>query len=276
MKKINLCKPDLTYKELKLVKKIFDDGSVSHGKYISLFEKEFSSLLGVKHSIAVNSCTSGLYCLALYFKKFFKRSEVLVQSFTWNASVNSIVNAGFKPVFLDISISELEVSLDEIKKNFNNKTAGIVIVHYAGRINQQIEEISRFAKSKKIFLIEDCAETLNTQINKKKSGTFGHGVFSFYGTKNITTGEGGMITTNSNKINDWVRKFIAHGVKKNSFGKRPFIWNRNSVIPGQNFRLSNLQAGIGLIQLRRHKKMLFSRYEIAKIYYKKLQIYKYN
>jgi dTDP-4-amino-4,6-dideoxygalactose transaminase len=270
MIKVDLCKPDLTIKEIDIIKKIFLDGSISHGKYISLLEKKFSSMLGVKYSIAVNSCTSGLYCLALYYKKLLNSGEVLVPSFTWNASVNSIKNAGLTPVFLDINKKTLDVDLSEIKKKTTPKTIGLMIVHYAGRINQQIKEISYFAKKKKLFLIEDCAETLNTEIDKKKSGSYGHGVFSFYGTKNITCGEGGIITTSSEEINQWIRTFIAHGVVKNSFGKNPYPWNRNSVIPGQNLRLSNLQAGIAYVQAKRLGSMQKKRITIAKQYYSSL------
>lgn len=266
--KVNLCSPDLSLNELNIVKKVFKDGSVSHGKYISLFENKFSELLSVKHAIAVNSCTSGLYCLALYYKNIYHSGEVLVPSFTWNATVNSIVNAGLRPVFLDIDFKKIDVTLEEIKKKYSKKTIGIMLVHYAGRANQEISAIAKFAKKKKLFLIEDCAETLNTLAGKKKTGSFGHGVFSFYGTKNITTGEGGIISTNSDDINNWLRKFIAHGVVKGSYGKKPYPWNRNAVIAGQNFRLSNLQAAIGYVQIQRSNQMHKKRVKIANRYYK--------
>ncbi len=265
---VPLCKPDFNDKDTKTIEKILKAGDVSHGKYVGIFEKDFSKLIGTNFAISVNSCTSGLYCVSKYLKdknNYKKKSNILVQSFTWNASVNTISLAGLTPKFLDINPLTLEVDLDEIKKKIDKNTVGIMIVHYAGRINKNISKISNYCKRNKLHLIEDCAETLNTSLNKKVSGSFGYGIFSFYGTKNISTFEGGMITTNDKLFYNWCKKFIAHGVDKTR--KKKFPWNRDAQIPGQNFRLSNLQAAIGINQLKRSQYFKRKRQAVADLYY---------
>ena len=240
--KIPLCKPSINKKEIKLVQKSLQSSWLTHGPYNTRFEELFNKKFNIKYSIAMNSCTSALECAV---KSLGVKGEIIIPSFTWVSTANAILNCGSKPVFTDIDYKTRNINLENIKKCVTNKTIAIIVVHFAG-LPCEMNKISKFCKKKNIKIIEDSAETLGAKINGKYTGSFGIGCFSFFPTKNITTTEGGMLTTENKKVYDYVKKLIAHGIDKNI--KRKF-WHRVAVLPGHNFRMPNHLAAIGYSQL---------------------------
>jgi dTDP-4-amino-4,6-dideoxygalactose transaminase len=261
---VPLCRPDVGREELDAIAKVFAAGTLSHGPEVREFERLFAERIGVRHAIALNSCTSALYLLCLYIYERFGRGEVIVPSFTFVASANSICCAGLVPRFVDVEWSTGLITAREIAAAINERTRGIMVVHYAGQ-PCAMTEISALAREHNLVLIEDCAECLGPKINGKSVGSFGYGTFSFYSTKNITTGEGGMITTDDDDLAIWARLRMAHGVSKGSYARDGVVkkWYRNAVVSGHNFRLSNIQAAMGIVQLRRLDDMNSRRVEVA-------------
>lgn len=259
MRHIKLTKPSIDTKELKIISKSIKSGWLTHGKYNQLFEKKFTKLIKSNYSVSMNSCTSALECALKIIKQ---KGEVIIPSWTWVSTCNAVLNTGNIPVFVDVDINSRNITAEEILKKINKKTIAVIVVHYAG-LPCEMDKIVDLTKRKKIFLIEDSAETLGGTYKGKMSGSFGVGCFSFFPTKNITTCEGGMITLKSFKHYDYVKKLIAHGIdnklKKNK-------WNREAILPGHNFRLPNHLAALGLSQLKKLKKFNAKRRKIAKKY----------
>jgi len=259
MKKIPLFKSILKKQDYKVVEKSLKTGWLTHGSNNLLFEKKFNELIGSKYSISMNSCTSALECSLKIIKK---KGEVIIPSWTWVSTANAVINTGNTPVFADVDINSRNITGEEIKKNITKKTIAAIIVHYAG-LPCEMDEILKITKKNNIELIEDSAETLGATWKKKYTGSFGTGCFSFFPTKNITTTEGGMLTTNSKEKYLEIKKLIAHGIDKN---KKKNFWNRESVLPGHNFRLPNHLAALGISQLKNLKKFNHQRRKIARTY----------
>jgi len=257
--KIPLCKPVIGNEEIKLLNKSLKSGWLTHGPYNKKFESLFIKKFNTKYAIAMNSCTSALECAV---KSLGVKGEIIIPSFTWVSTANAVLNCGSKPVFADVDYNTRNINLLNIKKCITKKTIAIIVVHFAG-LPCDMNEIVRFCKKKNIKIIEDSAETLGAKVNNKFTGTFGIGCFSFFPTKNITTTEGGMLTTNNEYIDKYVRKLIAHGINKNMNKK---FWHREAVLPGHNFRLPNHLAALGYSQLKKIEKFNRSRNKIADLY----------
>jgi len=264
---VPLCKPDVGNEELNAVGVVFQTGQLSHGPSVSEFEMLFASRINCAHAISLNSCTSGLYLAFSYIHEKFGKGEVIVPSFTFVASANAIVCADMIPRFAETNWETGNISADLIAPLINKKTKAIMVVHYAGR-PCNMSEIMQLAGKHNLPVIEDSAECLGAKIAGKEVGSFGVGVFSFYSTKNITTGEGGMITTNDKEFADWCRLKLAHGIQKKSYVRKGIKqkWFRNAIIPGQNFRLANFQAAMGIVQLNKLDKMNEKRRIVAEKY----------
>ncbi len=271
MKKIPLCIPSIDDKEYKVLKKILKSKWLTHGHYNDLFEKNFAKYLGVRYALSLNSCTSALE-LSIKANNLKKTDEVIVPSFTWVASANAIINGGATPVFCDSDLNTRNTTAENIEKCITKKTKALMIVHYGGQ-TCEMDKILKLVKKYKIILIEDSAETIGSKWKNKMAGSFGIGCFSFFPTKNITTGEGGMITSNNKKFIDKCKLLIAHGIDKSTLQresiKKP--WIKISVLPGHNFRLSNLLAGIGYEQLKKLDKLNLQRKKAASKYFKYLK-----
>lgn len=266
MSKIQLFKSFLDKKDFQVMKNSLESGWLTHGKNNLIFEKKFSQYIKTKYAISMNSCTSALECSLKMLKK---KGEVIIPSWTWVSTANAVINTGNKPVFADVDLNSRNILFEEIKKGFTKKTVAIIVVHFAG-LPCDMEKIVQFAKLKKILLIEDSAETLGASYKKKLTGTFGIGCFSFFPTKNITTTEGGMLTTNNKKDYLRIKKLIAHGINKE---KKPVFWHREADLPGHNFRLPNHLAALGVGQLSKLESFNKKRRAIAKKYDKFLSRY---
>ena len=259
MKQIPLFKPILANNDYRSIVKSLKTGWLTHGYNNLKFEKIFCKLIGVKYAISLNSCTSALECA---LKTIKKKGEVIIPSWTWVSTANAVLNTGNTPVFADVEINSRNLTAEEIKKYISKKTIAIIVVHYAG-LPCEMDNIVRLAKKNKIELIEDSAETLGATWKNKQTGSFGIGCFSFFPTKNITTTEGGMLTTNSIEKYIEIKKLIAHGISKE---KRKHFWYREADLPGHNFRMPNHLAALGVSQLSNLQKFNKKRLKIAKIY----------
>ena len=257
--KIPLCKTNLDKKDISVIVKSLNSGWLTHGSKNIEFEKNFNNLFGTKYSVSMNSCTSALECS---IKSQNIKGEIIVPSWTWVSTINAVLNCGCKPVFGDVDINSRNITAKFIEERITKKTKAVIIVHYAG-LPCKMDYIVKVCKKYKIKLIEDSAETLGAKFKNKYTGTFGVGCFSFFPTKNITTAEGGMLTTNDKRVYLHTKKLIAHGILKKN---KSFPWKREAELPGHNFRLPNHLAALGNNQLNKLKKFNFKRNLIAKKY----------
>lgn len=251
--KIPLARAFITDQELSAVNEVLRSGWLTHGPKNSEFEAQFADYIGVKHAISMNSCTSALF-LALVANDI--KGEVILPSFTFVASANAVVTAGAMPVFADISLKTYTIDPYSIESFLNDKTEAIMVVHYGGQCCE-MDKISEICRKHNLLLIEDSAETIGGMYKGKKSGNWGIGCFSFFPTKNITTGEGGMFTTNNDTLAEKVRAYTGHGIVKSTFEriKTQKPWFRAASYPGYNFRMSNILAAIGVEQMKKIDRM---------------------
>ena len=243
------------------VKDILDSGQLAAGKYVQLFEQNWSKMNNCKHGIAVSS---GGGALEVLFRSLdLKNKEVIVPTNTFIATYNSAMFAGAKPVLADVSYKNMCLDLENVKKNYNENTGAICLVHIGGIITNEIENIKNFCDEKKIYLIEDAAHAHGSSFNDKHSGEFGVGAaYSFFSTKTFTSGEGGMIVTNNKDLSDKC-------ISMRDYGKKSQWESVHTSISG-NFRMSNLTASIGNVHISEEKNFISKREKIADFYTKNL------
>ena len=196
---IQLTQPSFNNKEYELLKKTLDSGWVTEGKKVQVFEKKFSNFQKTKYSLATNSCTSALL-ISLKALGIKQNDEVLVPAFGWPTTANVVEFLGAKAIFVDINKDDFNIDTGQIEKKINKKTKAIITVHLFG-LASNIDEIIKITKKYNLKLVEDAACAIGTKYKKQFTGNFGDfGCFSFHPRKLITTGEGGMLTFNDNKI----------------------------------------------------------------------------
>ncbi len=225
---------------------------IGTGPKVALFEERFRALKGRKHAVAVNSCTAALH-IAMLAIGIRQGDEVITTPMTFCATVNAIIHAGGIPVLADCDRNTFNIDPDEIEKKITSNTRGILIVHFAGRACN-MDAIMELAKRYDLFVIEDCAHAIETSYKGIPAGCFGDvGCFSFYVTKNITTGEGGIIITDDDRIAERVKMLALHGMSKDA-------WKRFSdegykhyevIHAGFKYNMMDMQAAIGLHQLKK-------------------------
>jgi dTDP-4-amino-4,6-dideoxygalactose transaminase len=260
--KITNAKPFFPQDDIPLIldeiKKSLEAGILTFGPNVSRLEKEFAEYAGVKNAIAVNSGTSALEIALRYYD--LKGGEVIVPTNSFVASANAVILAGGKPVFVDIKQETLCLDPDDVKKKITSKTKGIMVVHLAGLIPPEINEIKEICEEKNLFLIEDAAHAHGSSLNDKHAGSFGDvGCFSFFPTKPMTTGEGGIITTNNEEIAEFAKIVRHHGKEGNEHTKI-----------GYNWRMSEINAILGVYQLNRLDEFVRARNRIASRYVEEL------
>lgn len=260
---IPISQPSITQKEIDFVTDAVKSGWVSSlGKYIDRFETEFAAFCGVKHAVSTANGTVAIH-LALVALGIKEGDEVIVPDFSFIATANAVRHTGAIPVFADIDPHNLCISVASIRKKISSKTKAIMPVHIYGH-PADMPAINTLAKEHNLIVIEDAAEAHGSSINGQKTGSWGIcGTFSFYGNKNITSGEGGMITTNSDELNERLRFLRDHAMSKE---KR--YWHTEI---GYNYRMTNLQAALGVAQLERADELLAKRKTIYGWYKKYLQ-----
>ncbi|HVP22612.1 MAG TPA: DegT/DnrJ/EryC1/StrS family aminotransferase [Conexivisphaerales archaeon] len=237
---------------------ILKSGMLTLGSYTKRFEEEYAMMHGVKYAIAVNSGTSAIE-IALRAIKLNPGDEVIVPTNTFTATAAAVFFAGGKPVLADVNPETLTLDLQTVAPKLTSRTRGILMVHIGGLVSPDTPELAKLAKDSKMFLVEDAAHAHGSSYQGVKAGSFGDaGSFSFYPTKVMTTGEGGMITTNDESIANRCRVFRDQG--KESF-------NSNTIIElGYNWRMNEISAAIGITQLRRLEWMIAVRNKLAEIY----------
>lgn len=241
---------------LKQVDEILESGQLTLGKYTREFEERFAAYVGTKYAVAVNSGTSALEIPLRALD--VKGHSVIVPTNTFFATPASVVHAGGEVIFSDVT-ENLCIDPESVKENIKKDTKGVIVVHIGGVVPPQIKEIQEICEDHNLFLIEDAAHAHGSTLDGKMAGGFGDAAaFSFYPTKVMTSGEGGMITTDDKKIYERALVFRDQG-------KAGFFGNVHTEM-GYNWRLSEIHAAVGLSQFARLEAFIADRRKIAKIY----------
>ncbi len=259
---IALAQPHLTGNEYKyLIDAFLSTWISSAGKYITQFEESFSDYCGVKFGVAVSNGTTALH-LALAALEIGEGDEVIVPDITFAATINAVIYTGATPVIVDIEEDSWCIDPDEIEKAITSKTKAIIPVHIYGQ-PCDMGRICDIAIKNNLYIVEDCAEAHGAAWNGQKVGSFGTiSCFSFFGNKVITTGEGGMCITNDEQLNEKMRILRDHGMSKS----RRYYHE----IVGFNYRMTNLQAAIGVAQVERIEDILEWRFKLEGKYREEL------
>ncbi|AAL80891.1 DegT/DnrJ/EryC1/StrS family aminotransferase [Pyrococcus furiosus DSM 3638] len=251
---IPIAKPLIGEEEINAVIEVLKSGMLAHGKEVEAFEREFASYIGVKHGIAVVNGTAALD-IALKALKIKPGDEIITTPFTFIASANAILFQGAKPVFADIDPKTYNLDPDEVLEKINEKTKAIIVVHLYGQ-PADMKAFKEIAEDYKLYLIEDCAQAHGAEFEGQKVGTFGDiAAFSFYPTKNMTTGEGGMVLTNDDELARRARLIRNHGQTEKYLHEEL----------GYNLRMTNIAAALGRVQLRKLDKWNEIRIENAEL-----------
>lgn len=241
---ISIAQPLIGKKEKEAVINVLESGNLAYNRKCKIFEQKFAKFCGVRYGVSTNSGTAGLH-LALLAMDIKRGNEVITTPFSFIATANAILYVGAKPVFADIDKRTFNIDPQSIIKKITKKTRAIVVVHLYGQ-SCEMRTIKKIAKKYRLLILEDAAQAHGAEYNGKKVGSFGDvAVFSFYATKNMTTGEGGMIVTNSKKIAETARILCDQGQTKKYYFE----------LLGYNYRMTEIAAVIGLQQLRKIEKI---------------------
>jgi perosamine synthetase len=265
--------PWITRADKKSVLEALDSRWLTGGPKAVNFERLFANYVGVKHAISVDSCTAALH-LSMRALDIKAGDEVIVPVLTFAATANAPIFCGAKPVFVDIDERTFNINPKDILEKISPRTKAIIPVHYAGQACD-MREISEIAKDHKLFVVEDCAHSLGSEYGNTKTGNFGiMGCFSFYPTKIITTFEGGMVTTNDEKIDKRLRTLREHGMTRTAIDRElNESWYYDVCELGYNYRLSEPQAALGITQLARIDEGIKRRKKVADFYTDRLGKY---
>jgi perosamine synthetase len=258
--------PWINDSDKKIISKSINSRWLTNGPYLEKFQNKIKYFIGSKFALGVGSATQGLH-LSLKSLGIRSGDEVIVPSFTFAATANAVIYCGAKPIFVDIQTDSFNINPDVILDHISDKTKAIIPVHYGGQ-SCDMNEILNIANKNNLFVVEDCAHSLGSTYKKKHCGNLGDlGCFSFYPTKIITTGEGGMITTNNKKLDYKIKilrsqgmNILPHQREKNS------EWEYDIIDLGYNYRLDEIRSALGFSQSRRINSANNARIRIAKKY----------
>lgn len=260
-------RPSIGDEEIKEVIATLKSGWITTGPRTKLFEERFRDYIGCQHAIAVNSCTAGLH-LALLAAGIGPGDEVITTPYTFAATGEVIIQTGARPVFVDIEADSLNIDPVAIERAITAKTKAIIPVHIAG-LPCRMTEIMALAEQHHLVVIEDAAHAFAAEYRGQKIGNIGHiTAFSFYATKNLTTGEGGMVTTNDPEYAEKMRLLSLHGLSKDAWKRYSAegSWYYEIVYAGYKYNMSDIQAALGLQQLQRTASFQATRASYAKKY----------
>lgn len=254
---IPVANPSLNESDIQSVIQALKENRLSSGKYAEKFEREFAKFIGVKYAVSVNSATAALQ-LMLATNDMGSGDEIITTPYTFAATANSIVLQNAKPVFVDIEADSYNIDPSKIEEKITDKTKAIMLIHYGGQ-SSDMNSILEIAKKHNLLTFEDAAPAVGAIYNGKKIGGIGDAAaFSFFPDKNLTTGEGGMLTTNSEKIAERARIMKKHGASKRYYHTEI----------GWNFKLPDPNAALGINQLKQLPSIIQEKNRIAKNYTK--------
>jgi dTDP-4-amino-4,6-dideoxygalactose transaminase len=246
----------------KGIGEVLKSGQLAMGKYVTEFERRFAEFVGTKYAVGVNSGTSALeICLRAID---VRGSSVIVPTNTFMATATSVIHAGGKVIFSDVQKKDLCMDSEDLNEKIQKDTKAVILVHIGGIISTQLKAIQEICGDNKLLLVEDAAHAHGSMIDGKKAGALDiAGAFSFYPTKVMTCGEGGMITTNNDEIYKKALMLRDHGKPDHRFNKHTEF--------GYNWRLSEIHAVIGLEQMNNINWILSERRRIARTYDERLR-----
>ena len=260
------CLPFIGEEEIAEVADSLRSGWVTTGPKVKRFEQEFAAYVGVKHAIAVNSCTAALHT-SLAALGVGPGDEVIVPTLTFCATANVVVHLGATPVIVDVD-QNFHMSFEAVCRAITPRTKAIVPVHYGGQACS-LREILALADAHGIPVVEDAAHAAGADYDGRKIGSHGRAVcFSFYAIKNMTTGEGGMVTTDDDDLAARIRLLSLHGMSRDAWKRytEAGSWYYEVLEPGYKYNMTDIQASLGIHQLRRLDGFIRRRQEIAAMY----------
>lgn len=267
--KIPIARPLFGQEEIDAVAGPLTSGWVVQGPKVAEFERKFASYVGAPHAVAASNGTTALH-LGVAALGLQPGDEVVVPAFTWVATANAVEYQGAKAVFCDIDLDTFNSGAREIESRITEKTVGIIPVHLFG-LCADIDPILALARELGLWVLEDAACAFGASVGGRQAGTFGDAAaFSFHPRKSITTGEGGMVTTASERVAQAVRSMRDHGASAASPSGAPFLMADFDVL-GYNYRMTDLQAAVGCVQMDRADFILAERRRRAAIYDEQLR-----
>lgn len=242
---------------LKQIDECLSSGMVAAGKKVREFEEFWANYTRSKHAIA---CGSGGAALEIIMRALdLKGKDVLVPTNTFIATVNAIIFAGGNPIFLDTDSKSMGVSLGEIKSKLTKNTVGVIVVHIGGIITSEMEDIAQWCRQQRLWLVEDAAHAHGSELNGKRAGQFSLATaYSFFATKVVTCGEGGMVVCNDDGLADLCRSYRDYGKKSQ--------WESVHTVFSSNYRMGETDAIVGLQQVKRLDDFIASRQQVADYY----------
>jgi UDP-4-amino-4-deoxy-L-arabinose-oxoglutarate aminotransferase len=260
-------RPSITEAEVLEVSEALRSGWITSGPRTAAFEKEFSAYVGARFGIAVTSATAGFHIL-LHALGIGSGDDVITPSLTWPSPINMAVNVGARPVFADIDRRTFQLDPASVEKVLTPRTKAIIPVHFGGQ-PCDLDALRALCERRGPILIEDAAHATGTEYRGKRIGSGRNpAVFSFHAIKNLTTGEGGFITVSDEKLRDRLISLRFHGVDQDAWKRYTREATRNYDVfePGWKYNLTDLQAALGLAQLKRIKEMNGRRTKLAQLY----------
>ncbi len=262
--------PSIENAEIDEVVAVMQSGWLGTGPKVAQFEQNFAEYKGIKHAVALNSCTAALH-LSILAAGIGVGDEVITTPLTFCATINAIIHAGATPVLADIDPVTMNIAPDEVKAKITKRTKAILPVHFAGR-PCDMDALCHIANSHKLKIIEDCAHAIETIYKGRNVGTFGDfSCFSFYVTKNVVTGEGGMVLTRSEEDAARIKMLALHGMSKDAWKRFDDEGYKHYQVVecGYKYNMMDLQAAIGIHQLERveanwkRREQIWNMYNIA-------------
>lgn len=269
---IPLARPDVTGEEIEAVSEVLRSGWWTTGPKVTAFEDAVASFLGSGvHCVALNSCTAGLY-LALKALNIGPGDEVIVPTWTFAATSHVVEWAGATPVLCDVLPSTLTIDPDQVERLFTPRTRAVMPVHLAG-YPCEMEPLREVVEGRDIVIVEDAAHAFGTRYGEKLIGSFGSAaVFSFYATKNLACGEGGMLVTSDRALAEEVRRLSYFGINKEAWQQRgKDSWYYEIAEMGYKFNMDSMHAALGLVQLQKIDRLNARRLELARLYHDNLR-----
>jgi len=252
---IPVARPAIGQDEISAVTAVLESGMLASGERVAEFEKKFADYCGTTHAVAINNGTAALHA-ALLAADIGSGDEVIVPSFSFFATASAVSMTGAKPIFVDVNEQTFGIDPAQVEGSVTPKTKAVIGVHLFGQ-PFDVPGIQQVCESHNLTLIEDAAQAHGAMYNGEKTGGFGQfGCFSFYATKNMTTGEGGMVTTSDKAYNERLRLLINHGQSEKYLHTRL----------GYNYRMTDVAAAIGLVQLKKLEKFNMRRRKNAEYY----------